>query len=86
MFYDTWHYECSYGSDDKVLEKVANLLTIEEKRDFFNKSVKYLKWVPTLDTPDTKSLIIKACILRAFPYLLKTLKHCMSGEQNDAES
>ena len=82
-FYDTRHDEGSEGSDETIFDDAITSLSIEEKTDFFQKSVIYLKQFATRDKSGKISLEMKACILRALPYLNKILKNCISGEQDD---
>ena len=42
-FYDTRHDEGSEGSDETIFDDAINSLSIEEKKDFFQKSIMYLK-------------------------------------------
>ena len=81
VFYDTWQHEFGKGSDESTFDNVISPLSIEEKKDLFDKSVKYLKQVQTIKTTTTKGLKKQVVILRALPYLLKLLSKCMSVDQ-----
>ena len=72
QFYDTWHDELSEGSE-KTIDRVFDNLNSNQKKQFFDQAVKYLRE----QVPLIKELEEKVCILRALPYLLKILRSCM---------